>query len=93
VQVDLVDVQDRPAAGHRGAVVAAVAEQPQPLVGDVIALAQQVEGLVVGVVDHGFLEGEYVRPQLPQPDGQHLAPGRPVPVVPDQVQRHCSPDP
>jgi hypothetical protein len=86
VQVDLVDLEDGPAAGHRGPAVAPVAEQPPGLVGQVVLRPEQLGGLVVGVVHDGFLEGDDVGSQSPQPGGQHLAPCRPVRLVPEQVQ-------
>ena len=61
--------------------MAAVAEQPPGLVGQVVVRAQQLGGLVVGAVHDGFLEGDDVGPQPPEPGGQHLAARRPVSVV------------
>jgi len=46
VQVDLVDGADRPPAGDRGAAVGAVADQPLPLVDDVVAVAEELLGRV-----------------------------------------------
>jgi hypothetical protein len=88
VEVDLVDGEDRPAAGHRSSVVAAVAEQPTGLVDDLVVPAEQLDGLVVGVVGDGLLQGQDVGPQPGQSGLQDLASCRPVSVVPEQVQAH-----
>jgi hypothetical protein len=78
VQVDLVHVAERPAAGDRGARPVGL---PARLVGEVVAGAEQPHDLVVVVELEGFLERDQVRSQLAQAGGERRLAARPCRVV------------
>jgi hypothetical protein len=77
VEVDLVHLVDWPAARDRRplAVVLALG-----LVRDVVAVAEQVDDLVVLVGLDRLDERDEIGPQLTQPVGDHAPAGRPIPA-------------
>jgi hypothetical protein len=68
VQVDLVDLSQRPAAGDRGAGPVGI---PFRLVRNLPAGAEQVRGLVIVAGPDRLLEGDQVRPEGAQALDQH----------------------
>ena len=75
---------DRPPAGDRDP---ATVPGPRSLVEHVIAVAQEVEGLVVRVADDGLLERDEVGRRVAQAVDQDSPPGVPVAALPPEVER------
>lgn len=67
MQVDVVDVAERPAAGDRRARPVGL---PASLVGDLVAGPEQLQDLVEVVGLEGLLEHDQVRSQLTQGSGE-----------------------